>query len=150
VAGLLAVSLVAAGIALRIGPDSRLWVAAGWLAIAGVAETAIQGFFYKIAPFLIWLHRYAPLAGRRPVPRLEDLYDRRLALAGWALWSLGLLLSLVAMLVAQPAIGHLAGIVVSVSLACFLANAGRIGRHGLPARAGWGGDLVARWRTPGP
>ena len=48
------------------------------------AETPIQGFLYKIGTFLAWLHRYAPVAGRQPVPGLEDLYDRRIAVTGWA------------------------------------------------------------------
>src|SRR6185437_7494369 len=69
--------------------SASIWRAAVWLLIAGWAEAAIQGFLYKIGAFLTWLHRYAPLAGRRRVPKLEDLYGRRTALVGWAAWTVG-------------------------------------------------------------
>ncbi|HET9016877.1 MAG TPA: hypothetical protein VFN57_14850, partial [Thermomicrobiaceae bacterium] len=94
VMGVASAALLVAGLARGASPGDRLWVAVVWIALAGFAETAIQGFFYKIATFLVWLHRYAPLAGRERVPRLEELYRRRLALVGWAGWLAGLLLSL--------------------------------------------------------
>ncbi|MCC6314530.1 MAG: hypothetical protein IT337_11025, partial [Thermomicrobiales bacterium] len=91
-AGVIAAALLVVGFARELGPNSPLWIAAGWLAIAGFAETAIQGFFYKISTFLVWLQRYAPLAGRQRVPQLEDLYWRRLAFVGWGIWTAGVAL----------------------------------------------------------
>jgi hypothetical protein len=90
--GLLAAGLVGLGVATGRSAGNPIWVAAGWLAIAGWAETAIQGFLYKIGTFLTWLQCYAPLAGKQPVPRLEDLYDRRTALIGWYAWTCGVAL----------------------------------------------------------
>src|SRR3712207_9400173 len=58
----------------------RGWLLLGWLALAGWAATMVQGHLYKIATFLVWLHRYAPLAGTRRLPRLDDLYSCRVAL----------------------------------------------------------------------
>ena len=130
-----AAALLLGGLAVSAGPDSRLWVAVVWLALAGLAETAIQGFFYKIATFLVWLHRYAPLAGRQRVPRLESMYRRRLALAGWIGWLSGLLLSLVALVAGDPLLARAAGVTLSVGLACFLANVVGIACHWLPARS---------------
>jgi hypothetical protein len=46
---------------------------------------------YKITPFLTWLHRYADLVGLEQVPSLNDLYNRRLALAGYGFWNAGVL-----------------------------------------------------------
>jgi hypothetical protein len=43
----------------------------------------VAGHYYKIVPFLVWFHRFGPLAGRRPVPTVSELYDaRRAALSG--------------------------------------------------------------------
>lgn len=39
----------------------------------------VTALYYKIVPFLIWYHRFGPLAGRRPVPKVAELYS-----ASWA------------------------------------------------------------------
>jgi len=142
--GTAAALLLVAGMALGLRPSSALWVAVVWLTLGGVAETAIQGFFYKIATFLVWLHRYAPLAGRQRVPRLEEMYYRRLAVAGWLLWTAGLALSLAVAPLGNAALGRIAGMVLAAGLACFLINVGRIAGHGL--------SNVTVWfrRTPTP
>lgn len=127
--GVAAAALLVLGYVRGDRPASAIWVAVGWLAIAGLAEMAIQGFFYKIATFLVFLHRYAPVAGRQRVPRLEDMYDARLAVAGWALWSLGIVGSLAAIPVGSSAVSHVAGVVLAAGLACFLANVLRVASH---------------------
>jgi hypothetical protein len=123
------VALITIGLIRREEISSPVWVAAGWLAIAGMAETAIQGFFYKISTFLVWLRRYAPVAGRQRVPRLEQLYHRRVAVAGWALWLLAVLVNTVAILLDAEALSRLGGALVTVALACFLFNVGAIANH---------------------
>jgi hypothetical protein len=135
--GVLAAGLVAFGLAAGRTASDPLWLAAGWSVIVGCAETAIQGFLYKIGPFLAWLHRYAPLAGRRPVPRLEDLYQRRTALLGWVLWSSGVGLGGAAALTADPGLAAAAAAGLSLGLGAFLLNALRVGWHAL-GRAGRG------------
>jgi hypothetical protein len=127
--GVLCTLLLAGGVAAEVAPGSSLWVAAGWLAIAGLTVTAIQGFFYKIATFLVWLHRYAPLAGRQRVPRLEEMYGRRLARAGWALWTTALALSSLAIFLDDRLLSRLAGVAALAGLGCFFANVARIGAH---------------------
>lgn len=131
-AGVAAAALLAGEIGAGVGAGSRLWTAVVWLALAGLAESAIQGFFYKIATFLVWLHRYAPLAGRQRVPRLEALYSQQLAKAGWLCWTAGLTLSVVAILVERESIGRLAGLVIAAGLAAFLINVARIATHWKP------------------
>lgn len=71
----------------------------GWLAFTGFAHpgratayvaTVILGFavfvaghYYKIVPFLLWFHRYAPRAGKEKVPTVSEMYSGRVAgLAG--------------------------------------------------------------------
>jgi hypothetical protein len=126
---LLAAGCVGVGLLTGRPASDPIWVAAGWLAIAGWAETAIQGFFYKIGPFLTWLHRYAPLAGRQPVPRLEDLYDRRTAVAGWYAWSCGVALGAAAALSQVELLSHLSAAGLSIGAILFLSNAVRVGAH---------------------
>ena len=45
------------------------------LTLVGAASLFVAGHYYKIVPFLIWFHRFGPLVGRRPVPRVVDLYS---------------------------------------------------------------------------
>lgn len=130
--GLLTATLVIVGISLHSPMASRLWVAAGWFGIAGMAESAIQGMFYKIATFLVWLRRYAPVAGRQKVPRLEDLYSRRLALLGFAFWLAGLALSSGALLFDTRVVAILSGVTIAAGIGCFLKNVGSIAAHWRP------------------
>ncbi|MGI8915187.1 MAG: hypothetical protein ACR2JY_15610, partial [Chloroflexota bacterium] len=127
--GLLALALILYGLASGRPANDSIWRAAVWLVIAGWAETAIQGFLYKIGAFLTWLHRYAPLAGRRRVPKLEDLYGRRTALAGWAAWSVGVGTETLAILGGAALLAHLAGGALSLGLGAFLVNAVRMSKH---------------------
>ncbi|MGI9147291.1 MAG: hypothetical protein ACR2IK_12175 [Chloroflexota bacterium] len=132
--GLLAIGLVLVGLLTGRSGDDSIWVAAGWLAIAGWAETAIQGFLYKIGTFLTWLHRYAPLAGRQPVPKLEDLYDRPTAMLGWAAWTGGVGLEALAALARTPVLATVAAAGLSLGAGLFLLNAVRVGAHWRTAR----------------
>lgn len=66
-----------------------------WPVIAGVAQARhatayvmtlllaislfIVAHYYKIVPFLIWYHRFGPVAGKQEVPRVSELYSARLA-----------------------------------------------------------------------
>jgi hypothetical protein len=131
--GIIGTMLLAFGLFTNRALDSPLWIAAGWMAISGVALSAIQGFFYKITTFLVWLHRYAPMAGRGRVPRLEDLYDRRLAKVGWVFWMAALAGSLGAILLSNRSLASVAGTAAFAGLGCFLVNVIRIAAHLRPA-----------------
>jgi hypothetical protein len=141
--GLGAVALVFTGLVTGRSASDPIWVAAGWLAIVGWAETPIQGFLYKIGTFLTWLHRYAPHAGRQPVPRLEDLYDRRVGIVGWAAWSIGVVLAAVAALTRLETLSHVAAVGLSLGVILFLSNAARVGVH-------WRAAAVPEAPTRGP
>jgi hypothetical protein len=127
--GLLAVGLTLFGLLSNRSPTDGLWIAAAWLAIAGWAQTPIQGFLYKIGTFLTWLHRYAPLAGRQPVPRLEAMYDRGLAVAGWLAWTLGVSFGAAAPLTHIDLLARLSAPCLSLGVVLFLTNAVRVGSH---------------------
>lgn len=133
--GLASTTLLAYGLWTGRGVADPTWVAAGWLAIAGWAESPIQGFLYKIGTFLTWLHRYAPQAGLRPVPRLEELYGRRTAVAGWACWTAGVTLGALAGLAQAQPLAYASAGGLSAGALLFLANAVRVGAHWRDARS---------------
>lgn len=109
-------------------PADPLWMATGWLAIFGVISTAIQGFFYKIATFLVWLKRYAPIAGRQPVPKLEDLYHQPVGLAGFWLWTLAIVGGWVVLMLERPWLPFI-GIPLVAGASCFVFNVMNIAMH---------------------
>ncbi|MCO5175376.1 MAG: cbb3-type cytochrome c oxidase subunit I [Thermomicrobiales bacterium] len=126
---------VLAGLALFIGfirgdgPAGELWVVAVWLGIAGMMISAIQGFFYKIATFLVWLNRYAPVAGRQKVPRLEELYKLRVARIGWICWLAALITSASGILLGVDLLVTAGGLLAAGGIGCFLSNVVRIASH---------------------
>ena len=71
--GLLALGLVMAGPVLVAGAGARAATAYVGLVILAISAF-VAAHYFKIVPFLIWYHRYAPLAGKRPVPRVAELY----------------------------------------------------------------------------
>lgn len=58
---------------------------AGTIVLGAALFVAAQ--FYKIVPFLVWNQYFGPLAGKRPLPRVAELYSARQA--GVAVWLLG-------------------------------------------------------------
>lgn len=90
-----ATAVLAAGVALAgvglIGGAPRMptaWVGAFVLA----ASLFIAAFYFKIIPFLVWYHRFSPLAGRTAVPRATELFSHRWAGAAGLLLCVGAVL----------------------------------------------------------
>lgn len=80
-AGMLLVTVaVAMGALLLVTPGTqpKLPTAYG-VALLGGLLLFVAGHYYKILPFLLWNHRFAPHAGKRPLPKIADLYDMRIA-----------------------------------------------------------------------
>jgi hypothetical protein len=117
-----------AGMMVHSTAAEPLWMATGWLAIFGVISTAIQGFFYKISTFLVWLKRYAPLAGRQSVPKLEDLYSKPVGLAGFWLWVGAIIAGWTVLMLERPWLS-LVGIMLIAGASCFVFNVVNIARH---------------------
>jgi hypothetical protein len=42
--------------------------------VLGGISLFVVGHYYKILPFLVWFHRFGPFVGKRPLPRVADLY----------------------------------------------------------------------------
>jgi hypothetical protein len=118
------VTLLAAGLGLAgwLTLPPTFWPAVGWLLLLGWVGQIIIGQMYKITPFLTWLHRYADLVGTEPVPGLDDLYNRRLALIGYGLWNLGAIVGSVAILNGSAWLMTAAGLVLATGVWLFLLN----------------------------
>lgn len=84
-----------------VGFLSLAWVAlvlrryelAGLWFVLGFVGLVVSGMLYKILPFLVWTHRYAPQVGRTPVPLLKDMLPERAAHLAGTLLGLGALLA---------------------------------------------------------
>jgi hypothetical protein len=49
----------------------------------------VAAHYYKIVPFLVWYHHFGPVAGRKPVPKVAELYAANAAMAAGTLLTLG-------------------------------------------------------------
>jgi hypothetical protein len=57
--------------------------------VPGGLALFVAGHHFKILPFLVWYHRFGPLAGLRPLPTVADLFSRRAAATTAALLGTG-------------------------------------------------------------
>ncbi len=110
-AAVLGAYLAAAGFATSV-PLATAYVL---LLVLGFA-LFVAAHYYKIVPFLVWYHRFGPLAGLRPVPRVADLYSAR-----WAEGAGLLLLAGVAALAVSVGVG--AGPVARAAAVLFATGA---------------------------
>lgn len=98
--GVLAVALVLAGVALLIDRSPRASLAYVMALVLGIS-LFVAALYYKIVPFLVWYHRFGPLAGKRKISRVSDLYSARLAGLAGALLLLGVALLLAGVIAAR-------------------------------------------------
>lgn len=89
----------------------------------------VAAHYYKIVPFLVWYHRFGPVAGKQKVPRVSELYSARLATAAVVALVAG-----AAGMIISVAMGH-----AGVARAAALVLAG-----GVVIEAG---QMVKLWRT---
>jgi len=60
--------------------DTPARIAIAYVMTAIIAVSLfVAAHYYKIVPFLVWYHRFGPLAGKQPVPRVSELYSARAA-----------------------------------------------------------------------
>ncbi|WP_187648275.1 hypothetical protein [Nitrosophilus labii] len=68
------------GFVYLLSTDYRpLLYGAVWFLFMGFFSFLINGHLYKIVPFLVWFHRYAPLVGKEKVPMLHEMYPKKQA-----------------------------------------------------------------------
>jgi hypothetical protein len=111
-----AVGFVTLGVALAPFALTR-GLAAPALMVAYLTALIVGGFslfvvahYYKIVPFLVWYHRFGPLAGKQPVPRVAELYSARLAEVALVLLGLGALGLVVGILTGSPGTTRMAAL----------------------------------------
>jgi hypothetical protein len=85
--GFLGVSVVLGVAAFLLGfGNTAVNTAYGAAAVVGAFSLFVAGHYYKIVPFLVWNHRFAPLVGQgRALPRVAELYSTRVATVAAAL-----------------------------------------------------------------
>jgi len=88
---LLLLALVVSSPVLLLPVPARISVAYV-LTILLAFSLFVAAHYYKIVPFLVWYHRFGPLAGKRAVPRVNELYSARLASIAGVLFVTGALL----------------------------------------------------------
>lgn len=101
--------------------NSELLLKVGmWLLFVGFFGFIIIGNFYKIIPFLVWFHIYAPLLEERAVPMLHELLPQRLANLQWFFSLSGLILSTLSLILQNDDLFIGALVLLSVGAALFL------------------------------
>ncbi|MAG31668.1 MAG: hypothetical protein CL908_12340 [Deltaproteobacteria bacterium] len=125
-AGLAVAPLVAlAGFAAWSLPAPHWDLLFGWLALWGWVGMIMHGMLTRIAPFLVWLHRFAPLVGEMAVPSVRKLHPDELTRLGFALHLGSLLLGVAAILTGSDLLCRLTGlslIATAISIAYLLIH----------------------------
>ncbi len=127
---LAAAALAFLGLALLLAPlalwrgyaDPHTAVAYVAALIPGALSLFVAAHYYKILPFLVWYHRFGPLAGKRPLPRVADLYDERAANVAGALLVLGALGLVAATLLWAPGAARAASVAFAGGVAVLTAQ----------------------------
>jgi hypothetical protein len=116
---LAAAALALLGLALVLAAPVVMAVASARLVTAYVVAVLlaitlfVSAHYYKIVPFLVWYHRFGPLAGRQPVPRVSELYSARVASVAGALLAAGSVALVAAVLYGAPGPARLAALVLA-------------------------------------
>lgn len=129
-----ALGLMAWGLALGAWNMAAGWTSATSVAAYGMAlilgiSLFVAAHYYKIVPFLIWYHRFGPLAGRRPVPQVAELYSSRYAALATALMGVGFAGVGGAVLVGWPGVARLAAIVGAGGVAVLAVQMTKLSRR---------------------
>jgi len=114
--------VAASALATSASMDPRARFAYGALALWGWAGLVMHGMLGRIVPFLVWFHRFSPLAGIEPIPSMKSLLPDARAELGLRL-HLGSLVTLLAgILLAQDLVLRVAGALVALTALVLLRN----------------------------
>jgi len=113
--------LPAAGAATIL--DAPRWpLLLGWLALWGWAAVVVHGMLARIVPFLVWFHRFSPLAGLARVPSVAQLLSERRVRAGLWVHLTSVLVGGAAILTDVDVLARATGVLVGATGAVLLAN----------------------------
>jgi hypothetical protein len=102
----------AVAIAAHLSPDPRWSLMFGWLALWGWAGMIVHGMLTRIVPFLVWLHRFAPLIGQVRVPSIRTLLPDAHVRLGFALHLASVVTGAAAILTTWPPLTRATGLLV--------------------------------------
>jgi len=119
---LAAAGLVLLGLGLALGETvvlmnvpARVWTAYVMAMVLGIS-LFVAALYYKIVPFLVWYHRFGPLAGKQPVPRVGELYSARAANVAGILLFFGATGITASVLFGHAALARIAAVVLTVGV----------------------------------
>ncbi len=125
----LALALVLAPAALRAGLAAPRLVTAYVAAMVLGISLFVAAHYYKILPFLVWYHRFGPLAGKRPVPRVAELYGERSASVAGLLLAVGALGVVAATLAGSVVVARLAAWTYAAGAAVVIGQMAKVARR---------------------
>jgi hypothetical protein len=102
--GVLVIVAIVLGLVVLLTEGPLHFVAAYGAAVVGGLALFVAGHYYKILPFLLWNHRFAPLAGKRPLPKIAELFDARIASVAGAASTAGMFLIVIGTLARVPSL----------------------------------------------
>jgi hypothetical protein len=112
--------------------DARWQILFGWFAIWGWAGMILHGMLTRIVPFLVWLHRVAPLIGKTNVVSIRGLLSQQRIRIGYAFHLASLALGVVAIITQLDVVARMTGALLLAtgisllgSLVHVLAHSGR-------------------------
>lgn len=92
----------------------RIATAYAVVLILGGLSLFVAGHYYKILPFLIWFHRFGPLAGKQILPGVSDLYSARVGNIAAALLSGGVAVMTAAILAGEVTLTRIGAVVFTL------------------------------------
>lgn len=111
--GLLGLGLALAGPIVLLEVPPRIWTAYVMAMLLGIT-LFVAALYYKIVPFLVWYHRFGPLAGKQPLPKVGELYSARGANAAGILLFVGATGTTAFVLLGQSALARSAAVVLAL------------------------------------
>lgn len=87
----------------------------GFLAVWGWAAVILHGMLTRIVPFLVWFHRFSPLAGVVPIPSMNALLPTRWTRVGLALHGSSVLVGAGGIALGSDAILRCAGVLIALT-----------------------------------
>lgn len=111
--GLLGMGLALAGPVVLLDVHPRIWTAYVMAMLLGIT-LFVAALYYKIVPFLVWYHRFGPLAGKQSLPKVGELYSTRAANAAGILLFFGATGTTAAVFFGQPMMARIAAVILMV------------------------------------
>lgn len=124
----LLIATALAPFALTLGLSNVHLLTTYYIVLLGAITLFVAAHYYKIVPFLVWNHRFGPLLGKQKVPKVTELYSKRLGYVNAVSFALGLIALACGAFLGQLSlmrVGALAFIVAAVLEALVLARVAR-------------------------